>query len=617
MTATESKCRKNRFQEEQKHKTGKAWVDERGVIKIQRADAAAGSAEVWEPRDLVTDLTCVDLGETLSVCRNPKDALSQLAPYCERTGAELTFSMPNAFYADRIADQFFLNTIPSAKRAMTMSAIQQMLDACHYQIVQIRRVRGEKKKFETLEEQLPAIAEQVDYFSDLPVDRNDIQMYQVRCRYGESKLQAKRPFLSVIIRTMGKRQQELKEVLLCLNAQTFMDYEVLIMIHHGTPERNEAVQKILEYVPMPQREKYRVIPVESGTRATPLNQAIDEASGRYFAVLDDDDLILANWVEAFAEGVQKEPGKVIHTYAVTQDWARHRKDLRSESEKDNFYCQPFDWSTQYQTNRCPFMSMAFPLDLVRRLKYRFDESLETGEDWKFIMQVATVADVCDIPQCTAIYRKWVNAESSTTLYSRKQWRAKEKQIRKEFGSLLRITKAYDFSPETEDTEGKGINLPEEEQKPEPEIRFGSQIHYADIFTYRGEDVHIQFQEPFTAKRAGRVRIDPFAFGGFLLKSISVYFYYPGGKVDKYEGKQIKTNGLRRKDVVYFFFSDPQLYIDLPEGKAPEAVELICTRSNEISLRRGLYLLPLAYLSLVGQTFSYFYQRVVSKFRRDA
>ena len=37
------------------------------------------------------------------------------------------------------------------------------------------------------------------------------------------------PFLSVVMRTQGKRTNALKEALLCLNAQTDQDFEVIVM----------------------------------------------------------------------------------------------------------------------------------------------------------------------------------------------------------------------------------------------------------------------------------------------------------------------------------------------------------------------------------------------------
>ena len=54
------------------------------------------------------------------------------------------------------------------------------------------------------------------------------------------------PFLSVIIRTQGKREQGLREALLCLQAQECQDFEILLIAHKADEEHGKLIEEILE-----------------------------------------------------------------------------------------------------------------------------------------------------------------------------------------------------------------------------------------------------------------------------------------------------------------------------------------------------------------------------------
>ena len=60
-------------------------------------------------------------------------------------------------------------------------------------------------------------------------------------------------FLSVIIRTQGKREQGLREALLCLQAQECQDFEILLIAHKADEEHGKLIKEILE----DQEEEFR------------------------------------------------------------------------------------------------------------------------------------------------------------------------------------------------------------------------------------------------------------------------------------------------------------------------------------------------------------------------
>ena len=109
------------------------------------------------------------------------------------------------------------------------------------------------------------------------------------------------PFLSVIVRTKGRRLVTLEDNLTSLAAQTNRDIEVGICCHDTADSDYAAVVEVMERLPRWLVERTRAIRVEGGGRAHPLAGGVAEASGRYVAFLDDDDLAFSHWVEEFAK----------------------------------------------------------------------------------------------------------------------------------------------------------------------------------------------------------------------------------------------------------------------------------------------------------------------------
>ena len=119
------------------------------------------------------------------------------------------------------------------------------------------------------------------------------------------------PFLSVLVRTQGRRRSTLIETLLSLAAQTSQDFEVLILAHDMKEADLAELDLLVESFDGELSEKVRIVRVEGGGRARPLNAGVQKARGKYLAVLDDDDIAFAQWVEAF------------HKSRVGQPWDRH------------------------------------------------------------------------------------------------------------------------------------------------------------------------------------------------------------------------------------------------------------------------------------------------------
>jgi len=248
------------------------------------------------------------------------------------------------------------------------------------------------------------------------------------------------PFLSIVMRTQGKRPQALAEALLCLTAQSDLDFEVLIIGHNLDTDRFNLVSDIISETPYWFREKIRYISAFGGNRTLPLQRGFQEARGEYITAFDDDDLVLDHWVETFHEMANKYPGRLLHSYAVGQNWravktSKGMDALEAYGSPQVQFCKKFNPVDQLIVNNCPFLSIAFPAYLYQKLNLHFDDTLSTAEDWDYLMRSLFICGVAEKEEVTCVYRLWENIESSLTLHNKEEWKYNYKQILQKFNKI--------------------------------------------------------------------------------------------------------------------------------------------------------------------------------------
>lgn len=233
------------------------------------------------------------------------------------------------------------------------------------------------------------------------------------------------PFLSVLMRTQGKRYEALKEAFLSLEAQSDCDFEVLLILHRATEADKQKTIELLQTLSPTMRQRLTWRALESGTRSAPLNLALSLARGSYITMLDDDDVVFEDWVETFHRGAEKHPGAVIRSYGMTQYWNANPVGdalwLQAAEAPEPTYCAPFDLQKQLTDNYTPISCMAVPRVCYAEEGIAFDETLTTAEDWDFMMRCALSHGLYDSGRITFLYRLWRNAETSHTLHQNDEW----------------------------------------------------------------------------------------------------------------------------------------------------------------------------------------------------
>lgn len=242
-----------------------------------------------------------------------------------------------------------------------------------------------------------------------------------------------RPFLSVVLRTQGRRPEALKDALLSLAGQSNEDFEVIIVTHDAATEDFAHVTEIVASQPASFKARVSIERVRGGRRAKPLNVAVEATRGRYISFFDDDDLLFGHWVESFARVAEREPGKLVRAVVASQRaavemWPQDQTGFRHMNWPNAEYPAHFDQFAHLQMNFSPFMGWAFPREIFDVLGLRFDEELYVCEDWDLILRSSLLCGVAQAPELTAIYRRWEGVESSYTTHDDTQWQASQARV---------------------------------------------------------------------------------------------------------------------------------------------------------------------------------------------
>jgi glycosyltransferase involved in cell wall biosynthesis/2-polyprenyl-3-methyl-5-hydroxy-6-metoxy-1,4-benzoquinol methylase len=252
-------------------------------------------------------------------------------------------------------------------------------------------------------------------------------------------VQTDSPFLSVITRTRGIRPHTLRDTLMSLAGQSSQDFEMIIVIHNAAESVLDNIQQLACEFPPSFRDRVRVIACNRPGRSSPLNDAVQHASGAYIVALDDDDIVFAHWVETFKKLAAGSPGSLVRATCVKQDIAsvcagRMPSRPWAVSWFSVAWPRSYDAVAHLHANYTPNMSIAFPAEVFREDGLWFDETLETTEDWDLMTRAAMSHGVASTSEITAIYRWWTNAESTQFTHPPEQWAANTKRVHDKFNS---------------------------------------------------------------------------------------------------------------------------------------------------------------------------------------
>lgn len=425
----------------------------------------------------------------------------------------------------------------------------------------------------------------------------------------------KAPFLSVILRTQGTREQGLREALLSLRSQSNQNFEVILIAHKASEEGKNLVKSLVEQQPEDFARKINYIELEIGTRTTPINVGCACARGQYISIFDDDDLLFDNWVESYEQAAKEHNGCILHAYVLGQKWKANKTGYMATEAPTSQYCVNFDLISQFVVNKCPLMGLAFPSYLYKELDFSFNEKLNVTEDWEFFMRVAPMTGVYDIEQPTSIYRFWENAESSYTLHSDKIWNETYLSIQNSFDernflipsgyAKYLISLVHHVNDETRFNVG-GF----------PKIcgclYYGNQ-NKADFSDERMimcdskkqlPEFTMTYRLPEKYDGTGIFRLDPCEYGGIILESLEIQITSESGKKKSYSLSDCTHNGFNCEQGVYFLHYDPQVLWKYEGEDKAEIIEV----SGKVNMEIPENLIQSVIAQSTKETKKYFHKR---------
>ena len=384
---------------------------------------------------------------------------------------------------------------------------------------------------------------------------------------------AKKPFLSVILRSQGNRPLGLRESLLCLRAQTNQDFEILLICHKANEEGKTCIKEIMDDQPSVMKDKIRFFELNEGTRTTPINFGFANARGQYVSIYDDDDILFDNWVEEFYKSSVENYGKILHAYVLAQKW----KVIKAKRLDEEGYmaldaptlqfCERFDYLSQLVLNKCPLMSLAFPVYLFQKMGIVFNEELNVTEDWEYFMRVVSITGVADIEEATSIYRLWSNMETSATIHAQDIWKETYGKIQSEMNAKrMLIPNGYAqhiislIHRCNEDDKKMPIGYP----KLQGILYYGVDWDFSDERMVIADNsvyspkLQLSFSVPDTGLNYQYFRIDPSEYGGYVLTDIKIVMNTTNGGRIEVNLSDCKHNGTENSGEIYFMHYDPQI-----------------------------------------------------------
>lgn len=197
--------------------------------------------------------------------------------------------------------------------------------------------------------------------------------------------------LSVIIRShKEERLPFLDEALFSLAIQYWQNLEVVVALQNGTEKFKYEVNKLIEKQPFHKDCKFQVhnveIPPGVDGRSTLINHGIKNATGRYLAFLDDDDVVYQHGYKTLIE--QLVAGEAVIAAGGCRT-AKVKKDF------GNWYIQaketPFIWGRNrldlLKDNFIPIHSYVIDRTRVDESDLYFDDELPPLEDYDFLLRL--------------------------------------------------------------------------------------------------------------------------------------------------------------------------------------------------------------------------------------
>lgn len=210
------------------------------------------------------------------------------------------------------------------------------------------------------------------------------------------------PAASLIVRTIAGREAFLAEALASLAAQTFRDFEVIVVEDGSSSAAATVATFAAQGLPVTHH------PLDRVGRCVAGNAGLDRARGVFCGFLDDDDQFLPQHLARLVPALQTAGDEVPAVYALAE-----ARETVVESRTPLVYHEapgrvifgadvPF-WPTLLSCNPLAIQSVLFRRELYARFG-GFNPALDHFEDWDLWLRYAQAGLFRQVPEVTSFYR---------------------------------------------------------------------------------------------------------------------------------------------------------------------------------------------------------------------
>jgi glycosyltransferase involved in cell wall biosynthesis len=191
-------------------------------------------------------------------------------------------------------------------------------------------------------------------------------------------------------------------------AQTFKDFEILVIDDGSTDETREVLKKYAA----PVRYLYKT----NGGVSSARNYGIEQARGKYIAFLDADDLWMPEKLEKQL-AVMEADKEIGLCYAATEKVDENLAPISViEARAFDDYCEALLLNLNIVAGSC---SSAIVRRDVARQTEGFDAEFSTCADWEYWLRLSLLTKFAPITECLVKYRVVAGSMSSNPYVSKR------------------------------------------------------------------------------------------------------------------------------------------------------------------------------------------------------
>ncbi|MGE0735482.1 MAG: glycosyltransferase family 2 protein [Alphaproteobacteria bacterium] len=200
-----------------------------------------------------------------------------------------------------------------------------------------------------------------------------------------------RPLVSVVLPTRN-RSALLQRAIASVERQTYPHWELLIVDDGST----DGTQAFLAALGNPRIRHFRADGVGAGAAR---NVALAEARGELVAYLDDDNIMMPNWLKSIVWGFEQRPGsKILYGAIVVDDLSRI--DRKGSGQMPRLFYWPYDHHAVARHNIADIGCIAHRAGLPEA---RFDPDLREMADWDLFLRLTRDAPPLALPAIACMY----------------------------------------------------------------------------------------------------------------------------------------------------------------------------------------------------------------------